>query len=118
MIDNYKAEGEWKIQITMRIIFVSFIDRNETRVMHTKKDNIEIMIGIDTSDIVSELLDSFSQRYQEGLETKIKGSSYIFERVDLLEYYLQKISLTRGSTYIISPKTLKNKKVTINLKNT
>ena len=30
MIDNHKARGEWKIQLTMRIIFVSFIDANET----------------------------------------------------------------------------------------
>ena len=57
------------------------------------------------------------KRYQEGLETKMKGSSYIFERLDLLEYHLHKISLNRGSSYIISPKWLKNKGVTINPKN-
>ena len=43
MIDNHKARGEWKIQLTMRIIFASFIDSNETRVMHTKSDNITNM---------------------------------------------------------------------------
>ena len=31
MIDNYKARGEWKIQLSMRINFVSFIDANESR---------------------------------------------------------------------------------------
>ena len=36
MIDDYKSKGEWKIQITMIIIFISFIDKNETQVMHTK----------------------------------------------------------------------------------
>ena len=36
MIDDCKSKGEWKIQITMRIIFISFIDKNETQVMHTK----------------------------------------------------------------------------------
>ena len=30
MIGNHKARGEWKIQLTMRTIFVSFIDANET----------------------------------------------------------------------------------------
>ena len=34
MIDNYKARGEWKIQLSMRIIFVSFTDANETREMY------------------------------------------------------------------------------------
>ena len=82
MIDNYKSKGEWKIQITMRIIFISLIDKYETQVMHTKSDNVEIMNGTDTSDAINELIDSFMKRYQEGLETKIKGSSYIFERID------------------------------------
>ena len=79
-----------------------FIDNNETQAMHTKSDNIEIMNGVDTSDIINELIDSFTKRYQEGLETKVKGSSYIFEHIDLLEYHLHKISLNRGSSYIKS----------------
>ena len=118
MIDNHKARGEWKIQIIMRIIFVSFVDSNETSVMHTKSDNIEIMSGIETSDAINELFSSFSKRYQEGLETKMKGSSFIFERTDLLEYRLHKINLNRGTSYIKSPEWIKNKGVTINPKNT
>ena len=118
MIDDYKSKGEWKIQIIMRMIFVSFVDRNETQVMHTKSDNIKIMNGTDTSDAINELIDSFTKRYQEGLETKMKRSTYIFERVDLLEYNLHKISLNRGSSYIDPPTWIKNKKVTINPKNT
>ena len=61
---------------------------------------------------------SFRRRYQEGLQTKMKGSSFTFKRIDLLEYHLHKISLNRGSSYINSPEWLKNKKVTINPKNT
>ena len=118
MIDYYKSKGEWKIQITMRIIFISFIDKSQTQVMHIKSDNVEIMNCTDTSDAINKLIDSFMKRYQEGLETKMKGSSYIFERIDLLEYHLHKITLNRGSAYIDSPKCLKNKKVTINPQNT
>ena len=44
MIDNHKARGEWKIQLTMQIIFVSFTDANETRKMHTKSDNITLEV--------------------------------------------------------------------------
>ena len=36
MIDDHKARGEWKMQLKMRTIFVSFTDVNETREMHTK----------------------------------------------------------------------------------
>ena len=76
------------------------------------------MKGIETEDAINELFNTFRKRYQEGLETKMKGSSYIFERIDLLEYHLHKISLNRGSSYIESPEWLHNKGVTINPKNT
>ena len=46
MIDDYKSKGEWKIQTVMGIIFVSFVDKNETQVVHTKSDNIKIMRGM------------------------------------------------------------------------
>ena len=53
MIDSHKARNEWKIQLTMRIIFVSFTDANETREMHTKSDNITIMRGVENEDIIN-----------------------------------------------------------------
>ena len=63
----------------MRIIFVSSLDINEIHIMHTKSDNIELMSGTETNDVINELFKSFLRRYQEGLETKIKGevASYI-----------------------------------------
>ena len=88
MIDNHKVHSEWKIQLVMRIIFVSSLDNNETHIMHTKNNTIEIMNGIETNDVINELFNSFLRRYQEGLETKMKGSGYIFHRVELLEYHL------------------------------
>ena len=116
MIDDHK--GEWKIQLSMRMIFVSFTDANETRDMYTKSDNMTIMSGIETDDAINELFHCFRRRYQEGLQTKMKGSSFTFERIDLLEYHLHKISLNRGSPYINSPEWIKNKKATINRQNT
>ena len=47
----------------------------------------------------------------------MKGSSFIFERVDLLYYHLHKISLNRALSYIDSPEWLKAKGATINPKN-
>ena len=101
----------------MKIIFVSFTDANETQEIHTKSDNAEIMNGTETNNAINELFNPFLTRYQEGLATKMKGSSYIFDKVDSLEYHLHKISLNRGSSYINSPEWLKNKKATINPKN-
>ena len=99
-IDDHKSKGEWKIQLSMRIIFFSFTDANEAREMHTKSDNITIMIGVETRDIVNELFNTFRKRYQERLQTKMRGSSFTFERIDLLECHLHRISLNRGSSYI------------------
>ena len=118
MIDYYKAKGEYKIQLSMRIIFVSFTDAYETREMHTKSDNITFMSGIETADVIDELFNTFRKKYHEGLETKMRGSSFTFERVGLLEHHLYKISLNRGSSHINSPEWIKNKDVTINSKNT
>ena len=56
MIDDHKARGEWKIQLIMKLIFVFFIDKNNTDAMYTKSDNIVIMSGTDTNDVINELL--------------------------------------------------------------
>ena len=62
MIDNRKARGEWKIQLIMPIIFDSFIDSNEIRVMRTKSDNTTIMSGIETEDAIDDLFNTFRRR--------------------------------------------------------
>ena len=61
------------------------------------------MSGLETEDIINEIVNTFHKRYQEGLETKMIESSFTFERIDLLEYHLHKISVNRGSSYIESP---------------
>ena len=85
--------------------------------MHSKSNNVEIMMGFKTDDIIKELFESFLKKYQDGLETKMKESQFIFESLDLLYYHLHKISLNRGGSYIDSPSWVKNKKVAINPKN-
>ena len=102
----------------MSINFISSKDSDETRNMHTKSDNIEIMMGSEKDDIINELFESLLQKYQEGLEESMRASEFIFDSVNLLYFNLQKISLNRkGSSYIDSPKWLKNKKARINPKN-
>ena len=54
---------------------------------------------------------------QEGLDTKMKGSNFAFDSIDLLYYKFHKISLNRGRSHIDSPEWIKNKKATINPKN-
>ena len=99
------------------INFISSKDSDETRTMHTKSDNVEIMIGSETNEIIEDLFESFLQKYQEGLEESMRGSEFVYDSVDALYYNLNKVSLSRGGSYIDSPKWLKNKKATINPKN-
>ena len=56
MINNHKAHGEWKIQLVMKINFISSHDDNEYRVMYTKSDNVEIISGTETSDLLMNFL--------------------------------------------------------------
>ena len=101
----------------MTINFISSLGTDEFCEMLTKSDNIEIMNGTETSDAINELFKIFLTRFQEGLETKMKGSSFTFEKVDSLYYHLHKISLNRVGSYIDSPEWLKAKGATINPKN-
>ena len=85
--------------------------------MHTKNDNIDILMGSETNKIIIELFKSFLQRYQEGLGESTRESGFILDSVDLLQYKLNKINLKRPRSNTDSPKWLRNKKATINRKN-
>ena len=109
-------KGEWKIQLSMQVSFISPINK-ETNTMHSKSDNAEIMRGRTTNDVLNMLIETFKQRHQEGLETRMRGSSYVFNHVKLLEYHFHKISISRGRSYIPTLHWVANKKCTINPKN-
>ena len=47
----------------------------------------------------------------------MRGSEFVYDSVDVLYYNLNKVSLSRGGSYIDSPKWLKSKKATINSQN-
>ena len=72
----------------MAINFYSSKDSKETHTMHSKSDNIEILIGNETDEIIEEL-----QIYPKGLEESMKGSEFIFDSVDLLYYKCYKLTL-------------------------
>ena len=90
---------------------------DEARIMHTRSDNIEIMIGDDNDDIIEELFKSFLQKYEENLQNKMEGPDFEFDGVNVLYYDFNKISLNRSGSYIDSPKWLKYNRSTINSKN-
>ena len=104
IINDHKTQGEWKIRLTIAINFISSRDSDETWNMHSKSDNIEIMIGNETDEIIVVLFDSLLQRYQEKLEQSMRGSEFVFDSVDLLYYNLNKTCLVRDGSYTDPPK--------------
>ena len=56
IINNLKKSDAWKIQFTIANNFISSIDNDEERVMHSKSDNIEIMINDEANDVIKNLL--------------------------------------------------------------
>ena len=101
----------------MAINFTSSKDSDETRTIHTKSNNLDIMMGSETDEIIEDLFESFLQKYQEALEESMRGTEFVYDSVDALYYNLNKVSLSRGGSYIDSPKSIKNKKATINPEN-
>ena len=98
-----ETPSEWKIQLTMAINFISSKGSDEIRTMHTKSNIVEIMMGSEKNEIIEDL-ESFLQKYQEGLEESVRGSEFAYDTVDALYYNLNKVSLSKGGSYIDSPK--------------
>ena len=63
LINNKKDEGEWKLQLSGEISFVSQKpDSDETRVMYTRSICEEIMSGSETEEIMEKLIVSLLQK--------------------------------------------------------
>ena len=69
LINDYKNKREWKVQLIANINFIYLKTcSDETRIMHTRSDNKEIMNGSDTDEVIEELFESFLQKYEQNLK--------------------------------------------------
>ena len=55
--------------------------------MQSKSDNIEIIVGVDNNEIIKNLFNSYLERYKKGLEKSMRGSDFLFDYVESLNYY-------------------------------
>ena len=107
-----------QLQLSAEISFVSQKpDSDETRVMYTRSFCEEIKSGSETEEIMEKLIKSLLQNDQGNLQNKMKGSDFIFNGVNYLFYDLNRITISKGGSYIESPKWLKDKTCAINQKN-
>ena len=84
VINDHKTQSESEIQLTMQINFISSKDSDVTFNIHTKCNNIEIIIGSQTNDIIEELRESLLQNYKKGLEESMRGNEFVRDSIDLL----------------------------------
>ena len=117
LINEMKNKGEWKLQLTAKIYFVSSKPgSNETRLIYNRSDAIEFMNGSETEEIIEFLYRSLLQNYNDNLQEKMKGSDFAYSGINYFYYDLNMVSICKGGSYIESPKWLKDKKTTVNKK--
>ena len=91
---------------------------NEKRTMHSKSKAVEVYMGSDTENVIDTLFNTLLQNFQSAQETSNeRGSEFIPDSVELLEYELHKIDIIRAESYIVSPDWIASKNATINPKN-
>ena len=118
LINEKKNKGEWKLQLTAKISFVSLKpDSDETRLMHARSNAAEFMNGSETEEIIESLCRSLLRNYNDNLQEKMKSSDLVFNGINDFYYDFNRVSICKGGSYIDSPKWLKDKKSTVNQKN-
>ena len=68
----------------MTINSMSCTGTDEERVMHSKSDNIEVMIFDKAYEVIQELFEALLSRYQTDLKESMKGSEFVFNCINLL----------------------------------
>ena len=85
--------------------------------MHTRSICKEFMSESETEEIAEKLFRFLLQRYHDNLYEKMRGSDFIFNGVNYLFYDFNRVSISKGGSYVESLKWLKDKKCTVNQKN-
>ena len=117
LIEDKKKSGAWKIQLIMKIKFISSRNFIESRDMYSKSDNFEIMMSSNTNYVIRDLFNSILRRYQGGLHESMRESEFAFDYVEYLNYIFPKVDLKRSGSYTETPEWIQNKGATINCQN-
>ena len=116
--NNNTDRGEWEIQLTMINSCISTKSFKDKHTIYLKSEQVEIYMGSDTENVIDTLFNTLLQNFQCAQETSNeRGSEFIPDSVELLEYELHKIDIIRAESYIVSPDWIASKKATINPKN-
>ena len=93
IMNDVKKFDLWKIQLTIAINSISSRDTDEERAMHSKSDNMEIMINDKADEVIEELFQSLFSRYQIESQASMKGSDFVFNCIHLWYYKCHRMNL-------------------------
>ena len=110
IIIDLQSSDTWKIHLIIAINFISSKDTEEERVMHSTSVNIKFTPYNNENEVVNELFDLLRLKYQDNLNTSMRGSDFIFDSVQPMYYKCHKVNYKRSGSYIDSPNWIKNKK--------
>ena len=74
----------------MKINFLSSKNNDDKQLMHSKSDNIEIITGNKTDQVINKPFKSLLTRYQLDLEESMQSSDSVFDSFDEMCYKCQK----------------------------
>ena len=77
--------------------------------MHSKIDNIEIMINDEADEVIKKLFNLLKNRYENNLGS-MKNTEFVFDYVHLFYLKCHKINPNRSWSYINLPDWIKAKK--------
>ena len=101
--------------LRMYIKCISTKNFDDTRTMHPKSKQVKFYMRSDTENVINTLFHTLLQNFQRIQETSNgRGSEFIADNIELLEYELHKIDIIRAESYI---DWIASKRGTINSKN-
>ena len=112
------TQEERKVQLIIAVIFKHITNPSKKNTIYVKSKSIVFTQGDDTYDILTKVLDSFFENYENQENILRNGSNYTFDCVDLTLVQFHTVELRRGSSYIPSYEWIEKKKATINPQNT
>ena len=99
IIIDLQSSDTWKIQLTFEINFISSKDTEEECVIHSTNGNVK---STPYNKVVNELFELLCSKYQDNLETSIRGSEFIFDLVQLMHYKCHEVNFKRDGSCIDS----------------
>ena len=103
IIDLQNSDTSWKIHFTVAVNFISSKVAEEEHAMNSRSYNIKFTSYNGGNEVVCELFELVSSRYQGKLRASIRGSDFISYSVQMMYYKCHLVNFRRDGSYTDSP---------------